>query len=387
MAAEADPATSSDEPSELDEDEDTLADGEWPVADQYHVEPRDTEGTIVVQQGVVDERRRRRFPPDVSPGLLAVLVAALLLIPAALAAAFLVDEDEPSATAGTTTSPAETTPAVGPSATPAIEVVPDVGGTPLAEARTRLAAAGFRVQAQVEASERPEGEVLQQMPRAGAEAEREAVVRLTVSGGAPRIVVPDVEGMQVDEAGRAVRRVGLPPEIRLVGSDEPAGTVLDQTPAADEEVGPDTVVRLQVAKAAREPATIDVPDVVGQTVADARARLRDLGLRSTVTRVESAEPRGTVLGQSPAAGAGVRDGATVRLRVSAGPAQASVPDVTGLDEQSARQQLQAAGFEVEVLDEPTDDPARDDVVVAQDPSGGARAEKGALVTLTVARLG
>jgi serine/threonine-protein kinase len=323
----------------------------------------------------------------VSPGLLAVLVAALLLIPAALlAAAFLGDEEEPSAAAGTTTSSAETTPAASPSTTP-IEVVPDVGGTRLAEARTRLAAAGFRVRVQAESSDRPEGEVLQQMPRAGAEAKREAVVTLTVSGGAKRIVVPDVEGMQVDRARRAVRRVGLLPEVRLVGSDEPAGTVLDQRPAADEEVGADTVVRLEVAKAAPEPATTEVPDVVGRTVADARARLRAVGLRSTVTRVESSEPRGTVLVQSPAAGAEARDGATVRLRVSAGPAQASVPDVTGLDEQSARQQLQAAGFEVEVLDEPTDDPARDGTIVAQDPEGGVRAEKGALVTLTVARLG
>jgi beta-lactam-binding protein with PASTA domain len=76
----------------------------------------------------------------------------------------------------------------------------------------------------------------------------------------------------------------------------------------------------------------------------------------------------------------------VTLRVSTGPGLIAVPDVTGLDEQSARQKLESTGFEVTVVDEPTADPAQAGTVVSQDPAGGAEAEKGSTVTITVARV-
>jgi beta-lactam-binding protein with PASTA domain len=41
---------------------------------------------------------------------------------------------------------------------------------------------------------------------------------------------------------------------------------------------------------------------------------------------------------------------------------------------------------VNVLNQPTTDPAEDGMVVIQDPAGGADAEKGSVVTITVARL-
>ena len=118
-------ATSPDHPpdsggvQEIGDDEDTLADGEWPVADQYRVEPaphagaerteveEGAEGTVVLQQrSAAPSRPVRRFPPDPGPGLLAVLVAVLLLIPAAVwLASNASDDDEPTTTgtSGTTT--------------------------------------------------------------------------------------------------------------------------------------------------------------------------------------------------------------------------------------------------------------------------------------------
>jgi serine/threonine-protein kinase len=76
----------------------------------------------------------------------------------------------------------------------------------------------------------------------------------------------------------------------------------------------------------------------------------------------------------------------VRLTVSTGPAKVAVPDVTGLDEASARQELERAGFQVQVTDESVTDPAEDGVVLRQTPSGGADAEDGAVVRLVVGRL-
>jgi serine/threonine-protein kinase len=309
-------------------------------------------------------------------------VAVLLLIPAAVwLASNASDEDEPTAT-GTSGTTTDTTPSTPP---PALKAVPDVAGVRLVEARSLLDDAGFRAQVRFEPSDRPEGEILGQAPRGGEDARPNAIVVLTVSGGPEQVTVPDVEGLTADAASRALRAAGLQPEIRLVRSKEAAGTVLEQTPAADEEVDPGSVVQLEVAEAAPEPATIEVPDVIGLRAADARRELRELGLRSTVAKVASGDPKGTVVGQSPGAGAKLREGATVRLRVSAGPAQVTVPDVTGLDEESARQQLEAAGFDVQIVDEPTSDATQDGLVVSQTPTGGTRGEKGSRVTLSIAR--
>jgi serine/threonine-protein kinase len=262
--------------------------------------------------------------------------------------------------------------------------VPDVVGDAVAEARPSLEEAGFTVRTEVEPSDRPTGQVLRQSPAAETRADRGSIVLLTLSGGIERITVPDVVGSSQDEADRALREVGLRPNIRLVPSDERAGTVLSQRPADDARVDPDTVVRLTVAEA--RPETVRVPRVRGLPVAEARSRLRDAGLRSSVTRVESTRPVGTVVSQSPRAGRELEKGETVELEVSSGPAQTTVTDVVGLDEISARQQLESAGFRVQVVDQPTSDVTEDGLVVAQDPPGGTQADEGSVVTITVARL-
>ena len=145
---------------------------------------------------------------------------------------------------------------------------------------------------------------------------------------------------------------------------------------------PRTVVALQIA----EPTTVRVPNLVGMRAADARSRLRSLGLGSTQRPVESPRPAGEVVSQSPGAGAELREGGTVTLRVSTGPASVAVPDVVGLSEAAATRDLEAAGFVVQVVDEPTVEPAEDGTVLAQSPSAGASRREGSTVTITVARL-
>ena len=370
---------------------------EWPVAEQYRVAPSGTpveappDASTVVVTGTPEEPvpERRRFPVDPVPGILLGIVAALLLIGLA---AWLVsrdsgEEDDP-VTAQTTTEPTTTTSPETTTTSPSTADVPDVTGVSLAEARTTLEDAGFRVRVTRRESARPPGEVLRQEPAAGTSVAPDAIVVLTVAREvAPsEIAVPEVTGLAVSEATEILRDAGLRAQIRLVPSNEPAGRVLEQSPGPGIDVAEDSVVRLDVAEA-RQPAVerVDVPDTVGTNVADARARLRDLGLRVRVLRVVAADPAGTVVRQSPQAGARVREGATVTLRVSTGPAEVTIPDVIGLDEATARSELEDAGFDVRVTEEPTSDPAQDGVVLAQAPAGGSTAREGAVATITVAR--
>ena len=381
-------------------------DSEWPVSDLYRVEPDEAadddlpvaEPGIVVTDAPIDSvPTRRRFPIDPVPGLLAAIAAVLLLIGLG---AWLVSRDEddganaitaedlPTTTgpADTSTTPTTTTPASSE------RDVPDVSGMAVDEARTALEEAGFRVRVVRRESTRPPGEVVRQVPEAGTALAADEVVVLTVArapstGETAQREAPDVTGLTVSNATEALREAGLRPRIELVFSDEPAGRVLSQSPSAGTEVADGSVVTLEVAKA-RQPAVerVELPDTVGTSADAARARLRDLGLRVRVVRVVAPDPAGTVVGQSPGDGVEVREGTTVTLRVSTGPAEVAIPDVVGIDEASARIELENAGFSVRVTDESTDDPAQDGVVVAQSPRGGSTAGEGAVVTITVARV-
>jgi beta-lactam-binding protein with PASTA domain len=62
-----------------------------------------------------------------------------------------------------------------------------------------------------------------------------------------------------------------------------------------------------------------------------------------------------------------------------------VPDVEGLDIDSAQTTLRSAGFKVVIVYADTDNPLEADVVLVQDPAGGLDADPGSTVTLTVGR--
>ena len=203
---------------------------------------------------------------------------------------------------------------------------------------------------------------------------------------APRVAVPDVVGDSASQAARRLRDAHLHPATRLVTSSRAAGTVVDQSPSAGNRLASGGVVTLDVAKV-RPVVMARVPQVVGRTAADAKQALRSVALGSSVTTVSSSKPNGTVRSQSPAAGAKVRRGSVVSIRVSTGPALVTVPDVSGLDEGAARSALEGDGFQVEVVDQPTADSSQDGVVVDQAPSGSTDAREGSTVTITVARFG
>jgi serine/threonine-protein kinase len=129
-----------------------------------------------------------------------------------------------------------------------------------------------------------------------------------------------------------------------------------------------------------------VPEVVGQTQAQATKALHDAGLKASLQFVPSQQdPVGTVVAQAKAAGTTLGRGQSVQINVSVGPDQVplvAVPDVVGRTEQEARSQVEAGGFRVQVLREVTDDPSESGTVVDRQPE---RAPEGGLVTIYVGR--
>ena len=131
------------------------------------------------------------------------------------------------------------------------------------------------------------------------------------------------------------------------------------------------------------PTTIAIPGLVGSTLPVARRRLAELGLAIRTSTIVSSQPKGVVIRQFPKPGGRLREGQTVSLTLSAGPALARVPGVIGLDDVTAADVLEAAGFEVRIREELTSDIEEDGIIIDQEPSGGRR-PKGSIVAITVA---
>jgi len=104
---------------------------------------------------------------------------------------------------------------------------------------------------------------------------------------------------------------------------------------------------------------VEVPDVLGLQVDEARERLRNVGLSvaETVPVPDADENEGRIVAQSPLAGQALRPGAGLRLAVSAGPPRLRVPNLLGFEESAAVAILERAGFHVERSREIAEEPA------------------------------
>ncbi|MEV6809447.1 Stk1 family PASTA domain-containing Ser/Thr kinase [Streptomyces sp. NPDC051132] len=159
------------------------------------------------------------------------------------------------------------------------------------------------------------------------------------------------------------------------------GMVIGSDPAPGARIRDHDAVSLTVSLG---PETVNVPNVEGQSLAKARARLKADGLEpGMVTREFSDDvPRGSVVRTTPDAGTKRHAGSAIALTVSKG-SPVDVPDVTGDDLDSARQDLTDAGLKVRIAAKRVHSEYDKGAVAAQSPQEGDEAAEGDTVTLTL----
>ena len=196
--------------------------------------------------------------------------------------------------------------------------VPSVRNTPQERAIKDLDKVGLKVTADPQPSDTvKKGFAIGTSPRAGAEVDRGARVRLFVSSGPERITVPDVVGVTRETAESRITGLGLEVNVETEETDEAEdGEVLRQTPEGGTQADRGDEVTIVVAQ---EPEQVSVPSVEGLSRADAVAALRDAGLAPTVREraTEDEAEDGTVLEQRPGAGLNVDAGDSVIIFVGA----------------------------------------------------------------------
>ncbi|WP_030156049.1 Stk1 family PASTA domain-containing Ser/Thr kinase [Streptomyces sp. NRRL S-244] len=258
--------------------------------------------------------------------------------------------------------------------------VPNLLGKTEAQAKSDLSAAGLGVK-RVDrkfSDSFDRGTVMNSDPESGKRIRGNGAVVLTVSRGPEVVVVPDVKGRPLEDAKAELAKSGLAPGMvtQAFSQDVAQGSVISTDPAGGQKRSPDTAVALVVSKG----RPVQVANVVGRPLDQARAALQDLGLKveTAADQVNSPLPAGTVANQSIGAGAQAATGDTVTLTVSKGPRQIPVPNVVGLEADVARRTLEAAGFKVKV-ERPLI--SFSNTVDAQSVQGGQSAPEGSTIVV------
>ncbi|MFF6774906.1 Stk1 family PASTA domain-containing Ser/Thr kinase [Streptomyces sp. NPDC012637] len=197
---------------------------------------------------------------------------------------------------------------------PKIVKVPNLKGTPLAEARKTLAEEGLAtgVVTYEFSDSVAQGAVIGSDPEPGTERGPDSAVALVVSKGTP-IDVPAVTGESVEDATALLQEAGLKVAVapEKINSPEEAGSVAAQSLAEGSRAAKGDTITLTVSKG---PKMVEVPDVVGMSTDEARTELEDAGFE---VKVEKTFPflGDTVTGQSVDGGSTAAEGSTITVTI------------------------------------------------------------------------
>jgi beta-lactam-binding protein with PASTA domain len=211
-------------------------------------------------------------------------------------------------------------------------ILPNVVGKTFEDASALLQKAGFPAQQGDSrfTKSTPPNVVLQEDPPAGSRQKRGTTVVLAISGGQKSAEVPVTTNMSQQQARIAIENTGLTlGNVSEQLSEQPRGLVIASSPPAGTSMPLPGSVDIVLSKG---PATVQVPDLYGRTLGEARSMIEQLGLRiAGMSRdTSSLQPENTVIKQFPAAGQTISAGGPVSLTVSHFPPPPTIRIDTGI---------------------------------------------------------
>lgn len=176
-----------------------------------------------------------------------------------------------------------------------------------------------------EESDAEAGTILRQDP-SGGKVNKNSVITIYISDSSSQVEVPDVYGYEYTSADAVIRSKGLDTTVvKEKNENVEIGSVIKTYPAKGEMVAVGSMITIYVATS-EEVEPVAVPNLVGMTVAQARAALAEAGLTLDTTRTEyrgSGEPAGKIIGHEYI-GEMVLPGTRIAVYVSTG----KIPETT-----------------------------------------------------------
>ena len=224
------------------------------------------------------------------------------------------------------------------------------------------------------------GAIIETSPPGGGRVDSGGEVKLIVSKGPERYIIPSVTGLTPEAATNALEKfpliVGANTEV--FNKEIPKGFVISTKPESGTEVKRDTPVSLVISKGVE---TVALVSYSGKSGEQALNELNDLGfdVESTYAFNERVLS-GVVISQTPTGVDVAPKGSTVTLIISKGSQYVFIPNVFSLDQIKATQALQDLQLKVVVKKLGTKKVKK---VTNISPKVGSKVKRGSVVTITV----
>lgn len=203
----------------------------------------------------------------------------------------------------------------------------------------------------------------------------------------PETVVPDVTGMQDSAAIKLLTDSSFNPIVvdTTYGEIYEAGTIFLQKPTEGKVVKEGRNIYLFVSGGAH---VVNVPQLIGKTIVDARFALERIGLKlGHVTQLPSDKPEDMIFDQQFAEGTPLERGQTVNITISAGRSLGTifVPDVIGKSLTQAERIIANNSLTIGKINFQVSSTLLPNTVLDQYPSSGTRLNSGGKVDLFVTK--
>jgi serine/threonine-protein kinase len=222
--------------------------------------------------------------------------------------------------------------------------------------------------------------VIESIPAGGGKVDQGGTVKIVLSKGPERYVIPMVQGLTPEAALAAITKFPLKvaANIEVFDSTVPKGYVISANPAVGSKVKRDTTVTLTVSKGIEQ---VPLASYLGKSGEQALNELTDAGFVVTSTYAFSeTKLAGEVISQSPAGGGNVNKGAAVSIVISKGTQFAYIPNLYSIEEAKAVKALQDLGLKVVVKKIGKKTVKK---VTNITPKVGTKVKRGSTVTITV----
>ncbi|MFE9169231.1 Stk1 family PASTA domain-containing Ser/Thr kinase [Streptomyces kebangsaanensis] len=232
--------------------------------------------------------------------------------------------------------------------------------------------------------DQPKGKVCSQEPKVGGQIEKNTTVNLVLSTGAPKVQVPGVVGLSLDDAKAKLEGddYQFKVETKFRESTQEANNVLDQDPVNGKEVEKGSVITLTVAKAVEKTT---IPDVIGKTCDEARVRMEQSNLTGNCTEEPVNDPNqnGTVIETVPGPNQQVDKNSSVNIKIGKLVEQekVTVPEIQGQKLKDVKKAFEQANLQVGEVVGSDDDDA---IVFGSDPVQGSQVAPGTPIRLFTA---
>lgn len=256
--------------------------------------------------------------------------------------------------------------------------VPSLAGMSQKEATAALAKLALKseIGEEVFSEDIPVGKVISSTPGGGGKVSKDGVVKLNISKGKERIIIPSLVGITPDVAIQKLAELGLKigetNEIFSAAAEK--GFVVGTEPKISTEVKRNSIVNILVSKGIEQVSLISY---AGKSGEEALSELTNAGFDVVPAyKFSDSVLPGLVISQDPDSAAEINKGAKVTLNISKGPEFVFIPNVISKTANQATLDLENKGLKVVVK-------GKGSKVVSISPKQGSKVKAGSTVTISL----